>query len=89
MKKLINLIDQIDNMHDMNNVIASLKIKRAFLRNELARTARAKFSIGDKVTIGSKGKTLRGVIHHIQIKNATVRIDGDLYKCPLSILEAA
>ncbi len=89
MKKLINLIDQIDNMHDMNNVIASLKIKRAFLRNELARTARAKFSIGDKVTIESKGKTLRGVIHHIQIKNATVRIDGDLYKCPLSILEAA
>lgn len=89
MKKLINLIDQIDNMKDMNNVIASLKIKRAFLRNELARTARAKFSIGDKVTIESKGKTLRGVIHHIQIKNATVRIDGDLYKCPLSILEAA
>jgi len=89
MKKLINLIDQIDNMHDMNNVIASLKIKRAFLRNELARTARAKFSIGDKVTIESKGKTLIGVIHHIQIKNATVRIDGDLYKCPLSILEAA
>ncbi len=89
MKKLINLIDQIDNMKDMNNVIASLKIRRAFLRNELARTARAKFSIGDKVTIESKGKTLRGVIHHIQIKNATVRIDGDLYKCPLSILEAA
>ena len=49
MKKLINLIDQIDNMKDMNNVIASLKIRRAFLRNELARTARAKFSIGDKV----------------------------------------
>ena len=89
MKDLINLIDKIDNMKDMNNVIASLKIRRAFLRNELARTARAKFSIGDKVTIESKGKTLRGVIHHIQIKNATVRIDGDLYKCPLSILEAA
>jgi len=88
MKKLINLIDQIDNMHDMNNVIASLKIKRAFLRNELARAARAKFSIGDKVTIASKGRTLEGVIHHIQIKNATVRIDGDLYKCPLTILEA-
>lgn len=88
MKKLINLIDQIDNMHDMNNVIASLKIKRAFLRNELARAARAKFSIGDKVTIPTKGRTLEGVIHHIQIKNATVRIDGDLYKCPLTILEA-
>ena len=89
MKKLINLIDQIDNMKDMNNVIASLKIRRAFLRNELARAARAKFSIGDKVTIPTKGRTLEGVIHHIQIKNATVRIDGDLYKCPLSILEAA
>ena len=89
MKKLINLIDQIDNMKDMNNVIASLKIRRAFLRNELARAARAKFSIGDKVTIPTKGRTLEGVIHHIQIKNATVRIDGDLYKCPLTILEAA
>ena len=89
MKKLINLIDQIDNMKDMNNVIASLKIRRAFLKNELSRAARAKFSIGDKVTIPTKGRTLEGVIHHIQIKNATVRIDGDLYKCPLSLLEAA
>lgn len=89
MRKIINQINEIDNMQDMNAVIDALKIKRAFLRNELARTARAKFSIGDKVTVESKGKTLRGVIHHIQIKNATVRIDGDLYKCPLSILEAA
>tara|TARA_B100000497_G_scaffold111162_1_gene131066 strand:- start:249 stop:518 length:270 start_codon:yes stop_codon:yes gene_type:complete len=89
MKKLINLIDQIDNMQDMNAVIDALKTKRSLLRTELARAARSKFSIGDKVTIESKGKTLRGVIHHIQIKNATVRIDGDLYKCPLSIMEAA
>ena len=89
MRKIINQINEIDNMHDMNAVIDALKIKRAFLRNELARAARAKFSIGDKVTIASKGRTLEGVIHHIQIKNATVRIDGDLYKCPLSILEAA
>jgi len=88
MRKIINQINEIDNMQDMNAVIDALKTKRASLRTELARAARAKFSIGDKVTIPSKGRTLEGVIHHIQIKNATVRIDGDLYKCPLTILEA-
>ena len=89
MKSIINKINQIDNMHDINAVIDALKVRRASLRTELARAARAKFSIGDNVTIASKGRILEGVIHHIQIKNATVRIDGDLYKCPLSILEAA
>ena len=87
--KIAAEINGLDNMQDLNDIIAVLKAKQKSLRNDLARTARAKFSIGDKVTVESKGKTLRGVIHHIQIKNATVRIDGDLYKCPLSILEAA
>ena len=90
MQKLIKLIDQIDNMQDMNNVIASLKIRRAFLKNELARKAKTNFSVGDKVSITTSkcGKEF-GTIEKIQIKNAIVNINGDLFRCPLSLLEAA
>ena len=62
MKDLINLIDKIDNMKDMNNVINSLKIRRAFLKNELARKAKANFSVGDTVNIDSGKGNIVGVI---------------------------
>jgi len=89
MKKLINLIDQIDNMHDMNNVIASLKIRRAFLKNELARTAKKNFSVGDKIKIfTSKNGEEFGTIESIKIKNAIININGGMFRCPLSLLEA-
>ena len=90
MKKLINLIDQIDNMQDMNNVIASLKIRRAFLKNELARKAKSNFSVGDKIKIfTSKSGEEFGIIEEIKIKNAIININGDMFRCPLSLLEAA
>jgi hypothetical protein len=90
MKKLINLIDQIDNMQDMNNVIASLKIRRAFLKNKLAREARANFVVGQKVKIFASSKFGEefGIIEDIKIKNAIVNINGDRFRCPLSIMEA-
>jgi hypothetical protein len=87
--KILSAIDSIDNMQDMNNVIASLKIRRAFLKNELARKARATFKVGDKVKISSRSKELFGVITDIKIKNAHVDIDGASYRVPLSIMEAA
>ena len=71
MKELISQIDKIDNMQDMNNVIASLKIRRAFLKNELARKAKATFKVGDKVKIFTSRKNkpeLFGVITDIKIK---------------------
>ena len=88
MQKLIKLIDQIDNMQDMNNVIASLKIRRAFLKNKLAREARATFTIGDNVKITSRSKDLFGIITDIKRTNAHVDIDGQSYRVPLSIMEA-
>jgi len=88
MQKLIKLIDQIDNMQDMNNVIASLKIRRAFLKNKLAREARATFAIGDNVKITSRSKVDYGVITDIKRTNAHVDIDGQSYRVPLSIMEA-
>ena len=88
MKKIYKLIDQIDNMQDMNNVIASLKIRRAFLKTKLAREARATFNIGDKVKISSRSKELFGVITDIKRTNAHVDIDGSPYRVPLSIMEA-
>ena len=91
MNKLIKLIDQIDNMEDMNKVIASLKIRRAFLKNELSRKARANFKVGDKVRIASSSSHIEmfGIIKNIKIKNAIVDIDGDMFNVPLSIMEAA
>lgn len=91
MKELISQIDKIDNMQDMNNVIASLKIRRAFLKNELARKAKATFKVGDKVKIFTSRKNkpeLFGVITDIKIKNAHVEIDGSPFRVPLSIMEA-
>ena len=89
--KILSAIDSIDNMQDMNAVIGVLKIRRAFLKNELARKARANFKVGDKVKVysGRKSKPeLFGVITDIKIKNAHVDINGASYRVPLSIMEA-
>ena len=91
LSKLLSSIDSIDNMQDMNQVIASLKIRRAFLKNELARKAKATFKVGDSVKIFTSRKSkpeLFGVITDIKIKNAIVDIDGQSFRVPLSIMEA-
>ena len=89
MQKLIKLIDQIDNMQDMNNVIASLKIRRAFLKNELSRKARATFKVGDTVICNSKAGKEKATIVDIRRSWATINIKGTKYNAPLSILEVA
>ena len=89
MNKLINEINKIDNMKDMNNVIASLKIRRAFLKNELARKARATFKVGDTVICNSKAGKEKAIIMDIRRSWATINIKGTKYNAPLSILEVA
>ena len=89
MKKLINEINKIDNMKDMNNVIASLKIRRAFLKNELARKAKATFKVGDTVICNSKAGKEKAIIMDIRRSWATINIKGTKYNAPLSILEVA
>jgi DNA-binding protein YbaB len=82
-------INGLDNMQDLNDIIAVLKAKQKALRNDLARTARSQFSVGDLVSVKAKGRILKGSIMEIKIKNATVKINDILYNVPLSIMEAA
>ena len=89
MNKLINEINKIDNMKDMNSVIASLKIRRAFLKNELSRKARATFKVGDTVICNSKTGKEKAIIMDIRRSWATIDIKGTKYNAPLSILEVA
>lgn len=89
MNKLINEINKIDNMKDMNNVIASLKIRRAFLKNELSRKARATFKVGDTVICNSKAGKEKAEILDIRRSWATILINGTRFNAPLSILEVA
>jgi DNA-binding protein YbaB len=86
---IIKGINGLSDMQDLNLVINALKAKQKSLRNDLARTARSQFSVGDLVSVNAKGKTLKGSIMEIKIKNATVKINDILYNVPLSIMEAA
>jgi len=89
MNKLINEINKIDNMKDMNNVIASLKIRRAFLKNELSRKARATLKVGDTVICNSKNGKEKAEILDIRRSWATILINDTRFNAPLSILEVA
>jgi DNA-binding protein YbaB len=86
---IIKGINGLSDMQDLNLVINALKLKQKSLRNDLARTARSQFSVGDLVSVNAKGKILKGSITEIKIKNATVKINDILYNVPLSIMEAA
>jgi DNA-binding protein YbaB len=86
---IIKGINGLSDMQDLNLVINALKAKQKSLRNDLARTARSQFSVGDLVSVKAKGRTLKGSIVEIKIKNATVKINDILYNVPLSIMEAA
>ena len=86
---IIKGINGLSDMQDLNLVINALKLKQKALRNDLARTARSQFSVGDLVSVNAKGKILKGSITEIKIKNATVKINDILYNVPLSIMEAA
>ena len=86
---IIKGINDLSDMQDLNLVINALKLKQKALRNDLARTARSQFSVGDLVSVNAKGKTLKGSIMEIKIKNATVKINDILYNVPLSIMETA
>jgi len=76
-------------MKDMNNVIASLKIRRAFLKNELSRKARAALKVGDTVICNSKNGKEKAEILDIRRSWATILINDTRFNAPLSILEVA
>ena len=89
MKTLLKNIEKIDNVADMNTAIRALKAKQKALKWELANEARSAFTNGQSVKVNTSNGPEFGVIKKIQMVNATVEIDGQLFRCPLSILEAA
>tara|TARA_Y100001937_G_scaffold124926_1_gene190614 strand:- start:2118 stop:2387 length:270 start_codon:yes stop_codon:yes gene_type:complete len=89
MKKLINEIEKIDNVQDLNKVIAVIKNQQKVLKARAIAKAKNQFSVGDTVNINSRGKTLVGEILKINRTKAICLINGDKYDVPLSIMEAA
>jgi len=86
---LLKNIEKIDNIQDLNAAIRAIKSKHKSLKWELANEARSSFSKGQSVKVNTSNGVEFGIIKKIQLVNATVEIDGDLFRCPLSILEAA
>ena len=89
MKKLINEIEKIDNVQDLNKVIAVIKNQQKVLKARAIAKAKNQFSVGDTVNINGRGKTLVGKILKINRTKAICLINGDKYDVPLSIMEAA
>ena len=89
MKKLINEIEKIDNVQDLNKVIAVIKNQQKVLKARAIAKAKNQFTVGDTVNINSRGKTLVGEILKINRTKAICLINGDKYDVPLSIMEAA
>ena len=89
MKKLINEIEKIDNVQDLNKVIAVIKNQQKVLKAKAIANAKNQFTVGDTVNINSRGKTLVGEILKINRTKAICLINGDKYGVPLTIMEAA
>ena len=89
MNKVINEIEKIDNIQDLNKVIAVIKNQQKVLKAKAIAKAKNQFSVGDTVNINGRGKTLVGEILKINRTKAICLINGDKYDVPLSIMEAA
>ena len=94
MKKLINEINKIDNLQDLNKVIAVIKNQQKALKAKTIAEKKAAFTVGQNVLIKTKyhdgrDNVLKGVIEKINITKAIVEIDGKRYDVPLTIMEAA
>lgn len=89
MKKLINEINKIDNLQDLNKVIAVIKNQQKALKAKTIAEKKAAFTVGQNVLIKTRDDVLKGVIEKINITKAIVEIGGKRYDVPLTIMEAA
>jgi hypothetical protein len=88
--KLLKEISNIRTMDEINQAIRAIKAQRNVVVAQDAAIKKATLCVGQQVRVnGSKNVNEIGVIEKIKIKNAVVRIDGQLWNCPLSILECA
>ena len=89
MKTLKQQISEIRTMSELNDVFRAVKAQQQAIRAKETAIKKATLCVGQPVMVnGSKNFNKEGVIERIKIKNAVVRIDGQLWNCPLTILEA-
>ena len=86
---MIQAINAISSNEEMNQVIDIIKMKQKQLRNIKARNVRASIKVGDTVKVDGRNGLRIGTVEKIKVKKAIVMIDGRLWDCPLTILEAA
>ena len=90
MKTLKQQITKIRTMSELNDVIKAIKAQRNAIIAQDAAIKKATLCVGQKVKVnGSKNFNKVGIIEKIKIKKAVVNIDGQLWNCPLTILECA
>ena len=86
---MIQAINAISSNEEMNEVIDLIKMKQKQLRNIKARNIKASIQVGDSVKVNGRNGLRIGTVEKIKVKKAIVMIDGRLWDCPLTILEAA
>lgn len=89
-KSLLNAINQISTTEEMNEVIDLIRLKQKQIRDMKSSKVKSSLKVGMKVKIdGSRNGVQFGVVEKIKLKKAIVKIDGRLWDCPLTIIEAA
>lgn len=88
--KLLKEISNIRTMDEINQAIKAIKAQRNVVIAQDAAIKKATLCVGQPVRVnGSNNFNKVGIIEKINIKKAIVKIDGQLWNCPLSILECA
>jgi hypothetical protein len=90
-KLTINDINQGIMFGDWNNdQINSMIMAIKFARTQLGKRNKRSFTVGDSVQFHSRdGRTYRGIVQKVMIKNVSVKTNVGLYKVPANMLEAA
>lgn len=86
-KSILNAINSISSTDEMSEVIDLIKIKQKQLRAIKAHGVKSSLFIGAKVSINHKNKIEFGEVAKINRSKAVVRIDGQLWNCPLGMLK--
>lgn len=88
-KSILNAINSINSNDEMNEVIELIKIKQKQIRAIEAQGVKSSLFVGAQVKLNSKKGVEFGEVTKINRTKAVVRIDGQLWNCPLGMLEVA
>jgi len=88
-KSILNAINSISSTDEMNEVIELIKIKQKQLRAFKAQSVKSSLFVGAQVKINSKSGVEHGEVTKINRTKAVVKINGQLWNCPLGMLEVA